>query len=879
MKCPNCGYDKIQPNYKFCPKCRTSLTQVQPNEIAPESRETQPNIVEAKTFRLTNPNDGPEIRIRHAIDDNNGNTENAFGGLRETISEQVSPRVGQEYETGSLEFVKNKAIWKIERGEVARHITPREIDNLDNLDGVIIEDGVTAVIEVDGEVVAELSGGVYNFATVRTVEEAHKKIAEEKDEHNANLGIAGHLLKAARTIGRFIFGRSDEDVENERQIKERHYKQVIRRITDKSVVSIYLKADKSFPSVFGIKEATDPQGNRIVDFEPFNIKTRVLDVEIGVSMQLAIGDFKDFITNYLTGNRSVTISDIGLSINPFLRSILQNNLRNADIEGNVLTESQLSDLTGKIKNLETLIPGIRIVNILEITLDNADLERFRTVERELYNAERELDYLQRTNEFKNRLAEVQYSQQILVARNEMDHIKLLDEVNKDGLLHKDEMQAFVYLLESQRRIRESKTNVEEEKALLELQGNSLVNNDDFVALQDALKNKQFERSQVAEVLRIKSLANTAKLRQQTEAELEMQTLRSKIELDRLKTEYVDEKELSAVEKEKVILGKKLEAQAMVDDYSSKIAERDYDLERRKQLDEMELLRQKAALARENMEAMKEQSRKDKELDYAHEDKAGERDIEKARINASMTAEQIAATSLKDLDAAAQAEYMKAHGSDKENELLKQTSAEKEALLREMMKQQQESSDKSAANQMAMMQQMLDFAKTTSATTASIVGNVSASKAQSEKELRESMERVATKRIGEVDEMKKEYQEELHKEQKRTDTAQDKALNYTTKITLSESKSTAKSVVSDNAKYYIVENLESKEVTFEMLSTYVANGIVLPTDPITVNGQSMMAMEIDELYPVLLKYCSIKCSSCGATGLAGTCCPECGTELN
>ena len=27
MKCPYCGYDKIQPNFNFCPKCKRSLKE------------------------------------------------------------------------------------------------------------------------------------------------------------------------------------------------------------------------------------------------------------------------------------------------------------------------------------------------------------------------------------------------------------------------------------------------------------------------------------------------------------------------------------------------------------------------------------------------------------------------------------------------------------------------------------------------------------------------------------------------------------------------------------------------------------------------------------------------------------------------------------
>ena len=365
--------------------------------------------------------------------------------------------------------------------------------------------------------------------------------------------------------------------------------------------------------------------------------------------------------------------------------------------------------------------------------------------------------------------------------------------------------------------------------------------------------------------------------------------RAQIERDRVRSEYLDEKEIGAAEKEKTILGKKLEAQEMVDDYAAKVADRDYerdkrkttddyDLDKKKKLDEVEILRQKAALARENMEAMKAQERMDKEMDYAHEDKAGERDLEKARIRASMSAEQMAANNLSELDVAAQVEYMKARGSEKENELLKQSSSDKEALPREMMKMQQEASDKSSATQLELVKQMMEFAQNSNATTASVVSGIASSKAQSEKGLRESMERVATARIGEVSDMKKEYQDELHKEQKRTDATQDKALNYTTKVTLADAKTGGKSTAAETPRTYDIEELGVRNVSFDKVATYIKMEALSPTMNVTVDGETKAAMEIDELYPLLLKYFSVKCPECGTKGLAGTVCPECGTEL-
>ena len=48
MKCPNCGFDRILPMYKVCPKCKQPLNAS--TSEAPKSEEPQP---EANTKLFT----------------------------------------------------------------------------------------------------------------------------------------------------------------------------------------------------------------------------------------------------------------------------------------------------------------------------------------------------------------------------------------------------------------------------------------------------------------------------------------------------------------------------------------------------------------------------------------------------------------------------------------------------------------------------------------------------------------------------------------------------------------------------------------------------------------------------------------------------------
>ena len=73
-------------------------------------------------------------------------------------------------ERSPFTIVKNKAIWRIEKGEVARHINEAEFTNFEHVSGLIINEGVSAVICLNGKKVKELSGGIYDFVSSAEIE-------------------------------------------------------------------------------------------------------------------------------------------------------------------------------------------------------------------------------------------------------------------------------------------------------------------------------------------------------------------------------------------------------------------------------------------------------------------------------------------------------------------------------------------------------------------------------------------------------------------------------------------------------------------------------------------------------------------------------------
>ena len=162
-----------------------------------------------------------------------------------------------------------------------------------------------------------------------------------------------------------------------------------------------------------------------------------------------------------------------------------------------------------LHNFPNVLHGLLVIDVLDITTSNKELARFRQVEEELYCDERDLDYLHRTNEFRNRLASEENDQQIRAARSEQDLRYRLDEINKDNLIHEDEMEQFVSLLMNQKVIREATNTADLDQAMLGIERNKMVSREEFDIFVEDLMNRRFDRHEVSEQLRARSLMATA----------------------------------------------------------------------------------------------------------------------------------------------------------------------------------------------------------------------------------------------------------------------------------------------------------------------------------------------------------------------------------
>lgn len=431
-----------------------------------------------------------------------------------------------------IDVVRGRAIWSIQPGEIARRISERELDEVEKLKGIIVQEGCTAIIFANGELVSTLSAGAYLFYKSVEEEQAALKAAVEKAEKEMNemerrardqkrqqsptfreLGIVGEIGRGFSWLGRIIMGEKKNENRERQQRRKIDYARLLARLTQAPILSVYIISDRYITMTFG----GQPTADGGIDFAPYKIPTRILDVEVGVSLQLRISDIRTFATNYLADRSSASVAMIQQMLSSPVEQLLRMTLRNMDYEQTGLAPDTVNQLKLQIQQLiAQQLHGIECVQVLQITDSNADFERFRQVERQLFNTEKELEFLQRTGEFRNRLENETNSQQIQQAQNAEQLRYALQQINKDQLLHDDELEEFVQLLESQKRIREAKTQEEEFEALEDLRKNRLVKQDEMEELEHQLQQNKIPREEVTQIMRIQSEQKVEEARLQAE---------------------------------------------------------------------------------------------------------------------------------------------------------------------------------------------------------------------------------------------------------------------------------------------------------------------------------------------------------------------------
>lgn len=610
----------------------------------------------------------------------------------------------QAAEGGELAAVKQKIFWNIQKGEVACRVNESEFVSYDSAQGLIVNDGTTAYIKANGKVLAEIHGGIYDFVDPDELE----RILESRRGGAAGALAGGGRFLINALLGRRVKDKFDKSGDPERQ---RSLDAVIESMKRHEAFSLTLKLDKSFSLVFGSGTAEE-----MAEFKPMTVRTKLLDLQMGLRAIFRISDFDRFAEYFLTDERVATTLKIAGKLQPTIQNAVQAVMQDREVEGTSIPADVVELITAKIVAAGDQFYGLTLERVAEVAASNEDLERLRSLSRELYLSEQELDFLRRTNDFRNRLATETNGQAIADARSDLQLYQGLQEVNKDRLLADDELDKFYTVLSREKRIRDAQSEDEVEAALSDIEKTGLLREEDVENLRIDIAERRYQRGQVIKLMQLKDEIEFEKVRTAGEGQIAVETMRQGLELQELtlahrrrEDEYSDDRR--AKEREQMR------------------ADREAELE----LDDAEMNAQI-----ERLRKVKEINREDKKMDLDHEREMERLKQEALDKKARMTAEQLMAVAAgENLDSQAAVKFAESFSAGKNVEQVQQAA---EARIADSQRHED--------RMLEMMREMKEMATT-------MTGHI----------------------VQNKDEERDRYRERMERQEERVDKTQDSALEY------------------------------------------------------------------------------------------------------
>ena len=554
---------------------------------------------------------------------------------------------------------------------------------------------------------AEIHGGIYDFVDPDELE----RILESRRGGAAGALAGGGRFLINALLGRRVKDKFDKSGDPERQ---RSLDAVIESMKRHEAFSLTLKLDKSFSLVFGSGTAEE-----MAEFKPMTVRTKLLDLQMGLRAIFRISDFDRFAEYFLTDERVATTLKIAGMLQPTIQNAVQAVMQDREVEGTSIPADVVELITAKIVAAGDQFYGLTLERVAEVAASNEDLERLRSLSRELYLSEQELDFLRRTNDFRNRLATETNGQAIADARSDLQLYQGLQEVNKDRLLADDELDKFYTVLSREKRIRDAQSEDEVEAALSDIEKTGLLREEDVENLRIDIAERRYQRGQVIKLMQLKDEIEFEKVRTAGEGQIAVETMRQGLELQELtlahrrrEDEYSDDRR--AKEREQMR------------------ADREVELE----LDDAEMNAQI-----ERLRKVKEINREDKKMDLDHEREMERLKQEALDKKARMTAEQLMAVAAgENLDSQAAVKFAESFSAGKNVEQVQQAA---EARIADSQRHED--------RMLEMMREMKEMATT-------MTGHI----------------------VQNKDEERDRYRERMERQEERVDKTQDSALEYATR---------------------------------------------------------------------------------------------------
>ena len=381
----------------------------------------------------------------------------------------------EEVLTSDMNDVDNHIMWNVQPGQVAKLITEKEFAQYSDAAGLIINEGARVLIRTNADDLTMLSSGIYKFP---------KPVAETQTNSG---GFISNLFTSANK-------KSDAPVAPE-------------------TCSILLVRDGDFPVLVGSQASTPDK------FVPMVVPTQNLDVQVGLSAMLRISSMQMFAARYMLDRTTLTTDELVGLIQPKVEKILREVLADVCVSETGLTDVVKAEIAERLKYMTGELGGVGVSSVEEIRVGSEELERFRALNSELYLTGRELEYLERTNEFKNRLSAAQNAQQINESRSELALLRSLQEINKDKLLAEDELEKFYTVLSREKRIREAQNEAQIAEALADIEKTGLIRNEDLNVLKDEIRTNEHRRGHSFRMMQKKDELELASLTREYEKRL------------------------------------------------------------------------------------------------------------------------------------------------------------------------------------------------------------------------------------------------------------------------------------------------------------------------------------------------------------------------
>lgn len=679
MKCQNCNSELLE-GAKFCTTCGTPVAAQPAGGVCGKCNAS---LLPGAKFCTT------------------------CGAPAATAPESAPAPEAQAAEGGELAAVKQKIFWNIQKGEVACRVNESEFVSYDSAQGLIVNDGTTAYIKANGKVLAEIHGGIYDFVDPDELE----RILESRRGGAAGALAGGGRFLINTLLGRRVKDKFDKSGDPERQ---RSLDAVIESMKRHEAFSLTLKLDKSFSLVFGSGTAEE-----MAEFKPMTVRTKLLDLQMGLRAIFRISDFDRFAEYFLTDERVATTLKIAGKLQPTIQNAVQAVMQDREVEGTSIPADVVELITAKIVAAGDQFYGLTLERVAEVAASNEDLERLRSLSRELYLSEQELDFLRRTNDFRNRLATETNGQAIADARSDLQLYQGLQEVNKDRLLADDELDKFYTVLSREKRIRDAQSEDEVEAALSDIEKTGLLREEDVENLRIDIAERRYQRGQVIKLMQLKDEIEFEKVRTAGEGQIAVETMRQGLELQELTLAH----------------------RRREDEYSDDRRAKEREQMRADRETEMELDDAEMNAQIERLRKVKEINREDKKMDLDHEREMERLKQEALDKKARMTAEQLMAVAAgENLDSQAAVKFAESFSAGKNVEQVQQAA---EARIADSQRHED--------RMLEMMREMKEMATT-------MTGHI----------------------VQNKDEERDRYRERMERQEERVDKTQDSALEYATR---------------------------------------------------------------------------------------------------